>query len=91
MTALSSVFASVGGSARAATRMVICGVSLVLRSSVSVESESTRSHVLAPDSSHELAAHTWTSVVGNELADAFAEKGALLHEIPAEVVKTRGG
>ena len=33
-----------------------------------------RGHVLAPDSSLDLAAHTWTSVVGNELADAFAEK-----------------
>ena len=31
-----------------------------------------RAHVLAPDSPLELAAHTWTSVVGNELADAFA-------------------
>ena len=32
--------------------------------------------MLAPDSPHDLAAHTWTSVVGNELADAFAEKAA---------------
>ena len=47
-----------------------------------------RAHVLAPDSPHELAAHTWTSVVGNELADAFAEKGALLQEVPVDVVKT---
>ena len=41
-----------------------------------------RAHVLAPDSVHDLAAHTWTSVVGNELADALVEKGALLHEVP---------
>ena len=45
-----------------------------------------RAHVLAPDSTHDLAAHTWTSVVGNELADAFAEIGALLHEVPVDVV-----
>ena len=45
-----------------------------------------KAHVLAPDSPHDLAAHTWTSVVGNELADAFAEKGALLHEVPVDVV-----
>ena len=45
-----------------------------------------RAHVLAPDSPLDLAAHTWTSVVGNELADAFAEKGALLHEVPVDVV-----
>ena len=42
--------------------------------------------MLAPDSPLDLAAHTWTSVVGNELADAFAEKGALLHEVPVDVV-----
>ena len=46
-----------------------------------------KAHVLAPDSPRELAAHTWTSVVGNELADAFAEKGALLHEVPIDVVR----
>ena len=46
--------------------------------------------MLAPDSPHELAAHTWTSVVGNELADAFAEKGALLHEVPIDVVRAVG-
>ena len=46
-----------------------------------------RAHVLAPDSPLEVAAHTWTSVVGNELADAFAEKGALLHEVPIDVVR----
>ena len=45
-----------------------------------------RAHVLAPDSPLDLAAHTWTSVVGNELADAFAEKGTLLHEVPVDVV-----
>ena len=43
--------------------------------------------MLAPDSPLELAAHTWTSVVGNELADAFAEKEALLHEVPIDVVR----
>ena len=48
--------------------------------------EVTVSHVLAPDSPLDLAAHTWTSVVGNELADAFAEKGALFHEVPVDVV-----
>ena len=46
-----------------------------------------RAHVLAPDSPLDLAAHTWTSVVGNELADAFAVKGALLHEVPVDVVE----
>ena len=46
-----------------------------------------KAHVLAPDSPLELAAHSWTSVVGNELADAFAEKGALLHEVPIDVVR----
>ena len=45
-----------------------------------------RAHVLAPDSPLDLTAHTWTSVVGNELADASAEKGALLHEVPVDVV-----
>ena len=43
--------------------------------------------MLAPDSPLELAAHTWTSVLGNELADACAEKGALLHEVPIDVVR----
>ena len=46
-----------------------------------------KAHVLAPDSLLDLAAHTWTSVVGNEFADAFAEKGALLHEVPVDVVE----
>ena len=46
-----------------------------------------KAHVLAPDSPLELAAHTWTSVVGNELADAFAEEGAVLHEVPIDVVR----
>ena len=52
----------------------------------SSSSYKVRAHVLAPDSPHDLAAHTWTSVVGNELADAFAEKLALLHEVPVDVV-----
>ena len=43
--------------------------------------------MLAPGSPLELAAHMWTIVVGNELADAFAEKGTLLHEVPVDVVK----
>ena len=50
-----------------------------------------RAHVLAPDSPLELAAHTWTSVVGNELADAFAEKGALVHEVSIDVVRAVSG
>ena len=43
--------------------------------------------MLAADSPHDLAAHIWTSVVGNELADPFAEKGTLFHEVPVDVVE----
>ena len=43
--------------------------------------------MLAPGSSHDLAAHTWITVVSKDLADAFAEKGALLHEVPVDVVE----
>ena len=73
------------GLARAASRTVRIGTALNRRRKVIVYK--VRAHVLAPDSPLELAAHTWTSVVGNELADACAEKGALLPEVPVDVVR----
>ena len=72
-----SAFTDAGGLAKAASRMATCGVESVLLSIAGARSLSykVRAHVLAPDLSLDLEAHTWTSVVGNELADAFAEMG----------------
>ena len=86
---LSSAFISDGGLAMAASRMVTCGVESGPHSIAGAKSLSTRlgrmCWLLIPPL--ELAVHTWTSVVGNELADAFAEKGAVLHEVPVDVVR----
>ena len=72
---LLSAFTSDGGLARAASRMATGGVeSAALNRRRKVIVYKVRAHVLAPGSPLDLATH-WTSVVGNELADAFAEKG----------------
>ena len=63
-----------------------CRIGAALNRKRKVVVYKVRAHVLAPDSPLDPAAHTWTSVVGNELADAFAEKGTLLHEVPVDVV-----
>ena len=88
VTKSSSVFASVGGPGCYKNGDLWCSIGVALERKRRVTVYKVRAHVLAPGSPHELAAHTWTSVVGNELADAFAEKGALLHEVPVDGVKT---
>ena len=79
----SGVFISDGGLARAASRTVTCGVESGPRCFASAKSLSTRSRRMC-----------WLLILllnwlltPNELADAFAEKGALLHEVPIDVVR----
>ena len=58
VTAWSCVFVRAGGCARAATRMGICGGMAALKCRRRVSVYKVRAHVLAPDSTHDLAAHT---------------------------------